>query len=99
MTDLPIAANHIQISANTPIWIAILVYLVITASMASVILTRLIRDWSRRVNFVDHPDGRRKVHRKPVALGGGLAIFLATVLGVGLTAMLSQSHESFSGNW
>ncbi len=99
MADLQLFANQVQNSAELPIWIATLFYLVITSAMASVILTRLIRDWARRINFVDHPDGRRKVHRQPVALGGGLAIFLAAALSVGLTAMLSQSREDFAENW
>jgi UDP-GlcNAc:undecaprenyl-phosphate/decaprenyl-phosphate GlcNAc-1-phosphate transferase len=30
-----------------------------------------------RVGLVDQPDGRRKIHRRPIPLSGGLAIFLA----------------------
>ncbi len=47
--------------------------------MASVVLTWLIRRWALRVGFVDTPGGR-KIHSKPVALGGGLTVFWVTVL-------------------
>ena len=38
-------------------------------------MTYLVRSASRRIGFVDKPDGVRKIHDKPVALGGGIAIF------------------------
>jgi UDP-GlcNAc:undecaprenyl-phosphate GlcNAc-1-phosphate transferase len=43
------------------------------------VLTFAIRRVAIRVGFVDKP-GLRKIHSKPIALGGGIAIFLAFAL-------------------
>src|SRR3954465_6463207 len=39
-------------------------------------LTFIVRRVAIRVGFTDKP-GHRKIHSKPIALGGGIAIFLA----------------------
>ncbi|MDX1964666.1 MAG: MraY family glycosyltransferase [Pirellulales bacterium] len=41
--------------------------------------TFLVRYCARQWNFVDKPDGRRKIQKAPVALGGGVAIYTAFV--------------------
>lgn len=46
------------------------------------ILTPLVRWAARNHGLVDRPDGRRKLHQVPVALGGGAAVFLSTVISV-----------------
>src|SRR5689334_9026546 len=43
------------------------------------LLTFAVRRVAIRINFVDKP-GHRKIHSKPIALGGGVAIFLAFAL-------------------
>ncbi|MEL7335519.1 MAG: MraY family glycosyltransferase, partial [Planctomycetota bacterium] len=43
-----------------------------------------IRLFCRRNGFVDRPDGERKTHKSPVALGGGIAVLAA--VGVGFAA-------------
>src|SRR3954451_7372914 len=43
------------------------------------LLTFAVRRVAIRINFVDKP-GHRKIHSKPIALGGGIAIFLAFAL-------------------
>src|SRR5687768_18615164 len=42
----------------------------------SLVATFVVRRVAIRVNFVDKP-GHRKIHSKPIALGGGIAIFIA----------------------
>ena len=42
------------------------------------LLTPLVRDSAIRIGFVDAPGGRKK-QKKPVALGGGLAVFVGSV--------------------
>ena len=37
-----------------------------------------VRRIALAVGFVDHPDRWRKLHEAPIALGGGLAVWLAT---------------------
>jgi len=50
------------------------------ALIASLALTASVRYLARLWNFVDRPDGQRKIQREPVALGGGLAIFGACLV-------------------
>jgi UDP-GlcNAc:undecaprenyl-phosphate/decaprenyl-phosphate GlcNAc-1-phosphate transferase len=46
---------------------------------ASFVLTPLARALALRYGLVDYPDARRKMHAKPIAAAGGLAIFCAVV--------------------
>jgi UDP-GlcNAc:undecaprenyl-phosphate GlcNAc-1-phosphate transferase len=50
--------------------------------LASLLLTIVVRDVARRWGVVDHPDGKRKLHKVPVSLWGGAAVYLALVLGL-----------------
>lgn len=52
------------------------------AFAASLTLTVAVRAAARRWGIVDKPDGRRKLHGRPVPLWGGLAVYAATVLGL-----------------
>lgn len=47
------------------------------AAVVSVPLTNFVGLMARRWGFVDRPDGHHKGHKREVALGGGLAVFLA----------------------
>lgn len=46
--------------------------------MLAIIGTMAVRRWALRVGFVDKP-GERKIHVRPMALGGGIVIFWLTV--------------------
>ena len=48
------------------------------AFVVSYALTPLVREWSRRIGFVDRPDGGRKLQKDAVALGGGIALLITT---------------------
>ncbi|MCA9087202.1 MAG: undecaprenyl/decaprenyl-phosphate alpha-N-acetylglucosaminyl 1-phosphate transferase [Planctomycetaceae bacterium] len=48
----------------------------------SVVLTALLRRWAPAWGLVDQP-AARKMHTNPTPLGGGIAIYLATVIPVG----------------
>jgi UDP-GlcNAc:undecaprenyl-phosphate/decaprenyl-phosphate GlcNAc-1-phosphate transferase len=54
----------------------------LVALLASLLLTVIVRVVARRLGVVDHPDGRRKLHKVPVSLWGGVAVYLALVLGL-----------------
>ena len=41
--------------------------------------------------FLDNPDRRRKLHGAPIALGGGIAVWLATWSGWGVSLLGSSS--------
>ncbi len=60
-----------------PYWPVLLV-----ALLVALLLTPVMRLLALRNGVVDHPDLSRKVHRKPVAYLGGVAIFLAWMAGV-----------------
>lgn len=50
------------------------------AFLFSLILTPLVRDAARRLNLVDRPDHRRKIHVEPIPRVGGVAIAAAYLL-------------------
>ncbi len=61
----------------------LLVYLLglgVIAAVVSYPLTNFVGLMARRWGFVDRPDGHHKGHSREVALGGGLAVFLAAVI-------------------
>ncbi len=68
----------------------------LTAFVASLCLTAVVRTAAERCGIVDRPDGKRKLHGGPVPLWGGLAVYGATVLGLaalhlgGATAKFSE---------
>ena len=45
---------------------------------ASLVLTAVVRRFAPRYGLIDKPDGHRKLHKRAIAVGGGLAVFLAT---------------------
>jgi UDP-GlcNAc:undecaprenyl-phosphate GlcNAc-1-phosphate transferase len=47
------------------------------AAIVSYPLTHFVATLAQRWGFVDRPDGHHKSHKAPIALGGGLAVFLA----------------------
>ena len=55
----------------------------LTVAAASAIgLTSIAIFLSSAIGFVDYPDANRKTHKKPVALGGGVAVLLAALIGI-----------------
>jgi len=58
----------------------------ITAA-ASLALTAAAKALARRWGVVDWPDGRRKLHLGPVPLWGGVAVYLAIVLGLSVARL------------
>ncbi|MBX3439301.1 MAG: undecaprenyl/decaprenyl-phosphate alpha-N-acetylglucosaminyl 1-phosphate transferase [Planctomycetaceae bacterium] len=70
------------------------------ACVLSTVLTYLVRKAAFRLGVVDRPDGIRKLQRKPVPLGGGVAIFLAFVITVlGLFYWPSPWQEDLRSEW
>jgi UDP-GlcNAc:undecaprenyl-phosphate GlcNAc-1-phosphate transferase len=50
--------------------------------------TYAARGAGRRFGLVDRPDGRRKIHARPVPVSGGLGVLTAAVAALGLAAAL-----------
>lgn len=58
-------------------------YLLFVGCIAAVVsypLTNFVRMLAQKWGIVDRPDGHHKSHKKPVALGGGVAVFLAATV-------------------
>jgi UDP-GlcNAc:undecaprenyl-phosphate GlcNAc-1-phosphate transferase len=51
----------------------------IVACLVSLAIVPLVRRACEKVRLTDRPDGHRKLHAVPVALGGGVAVFISTV--------------------
>jgi UDP-GlcNAc:undecaprenyl-phosphate GlcNAc-1-phosphate transferase len=56
--------------------------------LASLVLTPLMRVLAMRHGVVDDPDGKRKVHTKPIAYLGGVSIFLGWIAGITVSVFL-----------
>ena len=56
--------------------------------LATLTLTPLMQVLAHRHGVVDSPDGKRKVHTKPIAYLGGVSIFLGWLAGVTLAVFL-----------
>ena len=54
----------------------------------SLLLTALLRSLAPRVGLTDRPDGHRKLHRRATPVGGGLAIYTATLIVTALVLLL-----------
>lgn len=58
------------------------------ACLASLLITPIVRGLALRYGLTDEPDAHRKLHVRPVALGGGLAVFTATSLVLGVVVVV-----------
>lgn len=59
-----------------------LIFVLSFAFLAGLALTPFLRWLSAQLGLVDHPDPNRKLHRKSTPIGGGLAVFGASVVGI-----------------
>jgi len=54
----------------------------------------LVRRWALANDFVDQP-GERKIHAKPIALGGGIAVFWVVILPIALIAVFAALFNRY----
>ena len=62
----------------------------LVALVVSLIYTPMVRRLALKYGFVDHPDGKRKIHTDATALGGGYAILIAGLLGVVVATIVAR---------
>jgi UDP-GlcNAc:undecaprenyl-phosphate GlcNAc-1-phosphate transferase len=65
------------------------------AFLLAIVLTPFIRDAARSFGFVDHPDGSRKLHLRPVPRVGGVAIAASYLLAFGVLLVLPYGRLPF----
>lgn len=65
--------------------------LFLTALISALLLTPAVRRQAIRWGVVDKPDGVRRIHQRPTPRLGGVAIFLAFVIALGVAALLPAS--------
>ncbi len=56
-------------------------FIIIISFLLSIVLTPLSIMFAKHVGAVDIPDGKRKVHNKPIPSMGGLALFVSFLIG------------------
>jgi len=61
----------------------------LVAMLSALFFTAAVRVMASRLGILDYPDGNRKVHSRPVALCGGVAVYLALLVGL-VTATFSS---------
>jgi UDP-GlcNAc:undecaprenyl-phosphate GlcNAc-1-phosphate transferase len=65
-----------------------------------VVLTPLVRSVARQFGLVDRPDGRRKIHKTPIPVAGGVAIFVASLLVLtGAYFVNDYWRQQLNDNW
>src|SRR5262249_48771470 len=64
-----------------------------TSFILSLALTPLARSLALRCGLVDQPDGHRKLHDEDIPMAGGVAIFLAASITLGLALVVSPSFQ------
>lgn len=65
------------------------------AAILSLVFTPFVRKWSMKVGLVDIPKDERRIHKTPIPLGGGLAIYLSLVLTFFIFMPLTKENMSF----
>ncbi len=62
---------------------------VVGSFVMSVLVTWIVKKWAIRIGFVDRPGGHKQ-HESPIALGGGIAIFLCATLPLIVGALIAR---------
>ena len=73
--------------------ISLLTLAFLLACLLSGLLTAVLCRWGPRWGLVDHPDEFRKSHARPTPVAGGLAIYLATAILLGLTLLAPSDMQ------
>ena len=68
----------------------LLLICIVVAVVASILLVPIVRFLAHKLGIVDTPDHGRKLHQRSIALGGGVAVFAAAIIGVAVTTHFDQ---------
>ncbi|HEY8667262.1 MAG TPA: MraY family glycosyltransferase [Tepidisphaeraceae bacterium] len=64
------------------------IYVFYVAFLISLIFTPIMGTVARYYGIIDEPDGQRKMHSKPVAYLGGVAVFLGWIAGLAISQFI-----------
>ncbi|WP_231603728.1 MraY family glycosyltransferase [Neorhodopirellula pilleata] len=80
-------------------------FTLITAFVSALLFVPVVRFLAIRINLVDQPDAERKLHSRPIALAGGVAVFASMLVAMVFTLgyqngwSLSGISELFTYRW
>src|SRR5262245_1920799 len=76
----------------------ILIIIFAAAIAVCLILTPIVRAAAVSFGLVDEPDGRRKVHTRPIPVAGGVAVLLSTATVLAVTLGIAGSWQATLGD-
>ncbi|MDB4911168.1 MAG: undecaprenyl-phosphate alpha-N-acetylglucosaminyl 1-phosphate transferase, partial [Gemmatimonadetes bacterium] len=77
-----------------PLLVAFLV-----AAIAAAVITPLVISGAKRWHLLDAPDETRHLHDRPVPRLGGVAVFIATMLGIASTLVYGPAGSALTPEW
>jgi UDP-GlcNAc:undecaprenyl-phosphate GlcNAc-1-phosphate transferase len=69
------------------------------AALSAAVITPLVIRGAKRWHLLDAPDDARHLHDRPVPRLGGVAIFIATMLGIASTLVYTPARASLTPQW
>ncbi len=76
-----------------------LVIAFLIAALSAAIITPLVISGAKRWQLLDAPDATRHLHERPVPRLGGVAVFMATMLGIASTLLYGPARETLTPEW
>ncbi|HMA02428.1 MAG: MraY family glycosyltransferase [Gemmatimonas sp.] len=76
-----------------------LVIAFLVAALSAAIITPLVISGAKRWHLLDSPDDTRHLHDRPVPRLGGVAVFIATMLGIVSALLFSPARNALTPAW
>ena len=76
-----------------------LVVAFLVAALSAAVITPLVIGGANRWHLFDAPDDTRHLHEHPVPRLGGVAVFIATMLGIASTLLYAPARQSLAADW
>lgn len=76
-----------------------LVFAFLVAVAAAAVFTPLVISGAKRWHLLDAPDETRHLHDRPVPRLGGVAVFIATMLGIASTLVFAPARNTLPPEW
>jgi UDP-GlcNAc:undecaprenyl-phosphate GlcNAc-1-phosphate transferase len=76
-----------------------LVFAFFVSALSAAVFTPLVISGAKRWQLLDAPDDKRHLHDRPVPRLGGVAIFIATMLGIASTLLYAPARATLTPAW